>query len=171
MKEKRRILNDDIRATNVQLINDEWENLGTMTLSEAKAKARWLELDLMLMWRGQDVTIIKMLDYGKFLYRQKKQEQKNKQAWKAPDLKTVRITFKIGDHDLEIRRKQAEKFAAGGHPLKVSLMLRWRENRYGNLAAEKIEFFVKQLEEIYRLEWTIKRSWNMFTAMMKPKNK
>ena len=169
MKEKRRILNDDIRANTVQLINEEWENLGSMSLSEAKNKAKWLELDLMLMWRSGDTTIVKMLDYWKFLYRQKKQEQKNKQAGKAPDLKTIRITFKIGDHDLEIRKKQAEKFAAWWHPLRVSLMLRWRENRYDDLASEKIEFFVKQLEDVYRLEWAIKRSWNIFTAMMKPK--
>ena len=169
MKEKRRILNDDIRANTVQLINEEWENLGSMSLSEAKNKAKWLGLDLMLMWRSGDTTIVKMLDYWKFLYRQKKQEQKNKQAGKAPDLKTIRITFKIGDHDLEIRKKQAEKFAAWWHPLRVSLMLRWRENRYADLASEKIEFFVKQLEDVYRLEWTIKRSWNMFTAMMKSK--
>lgn len=169
MKEKRRILNDDIRANTVQLITDEWENLGTMDLSEAKAKARELELDLMLMWRSWDTTIIKMLDYGKFLYRQKKQEQKNKQAWKAPDLKTIRITFKIGDHDLEIRKKQAEKFAAGWHPLKISLMLRWRENQYARLAWEKIEHFVSILEEIYKLEWQIKKTWNTFSAMLKPK--
>ena len=171
MKEKGRILNDNIRANTVQVINEEWDNLGTMNLSEAKAKARELELDLMLMSKNWDITIIKMLDYGKFLYRQKKQEQKNKQAWKAPDLKTVRITFKIGDHDLEIRKKAAEKFGALWHPLKISLMLRWRENRYANLAAEKIEYFVGVLEDTYKLEWQIKRSWNTFTAMLKPKNK
>ena len=169
MKEKRRILNNDIRATAVQLIDDEWANLGDMTLDEAKAKARWLELDLMLMWRSWDLTIVKMLDYWKFLYRQKKQEQKNKQKWKAPDLKTIRITFKIWDHDLEIRKKQAEKFAAGWHPLKISLMLRWRENQYASLADEKIKSFITSLEEIYRLEWQVKKSWNTFSAFMKVK--
>ncbi len=171
MKEKKRILNDDIRADIVNLIWEEWENLWTMDLSEAREKAASLELDLMLMWRSWDATVVKMLDYGKFLYRQKKQEQKNKQKWKAPDLKTVRITFKIGDHDLEIRRKQAEKFAEAGHPLKVTLMLRWRENRYENIASEKMEHFVQILEDFYKLEWEIKRTWNVFTAMLKPKNK
>ena len=171
MKEKRRILNNAIRATTVKLIDDEWENLCTMDLAEAREKAKALELDLMLMWRSEDLTIVKMLDYGKFLYRQKKQDQKNKQKWKVPDLKTVRITFKIWDHDLEIRRKQAEKFAAWWHPLKISLMLRWRENRYATLAWEKMEYFVWVLDELYKLEWEIKRAWNTFTAMLKPKNK
>jgi translation initiation factor IF-3 len=68
--------------------------------------------------------MVKMLDYGKFLYREKKQKQKNKQRTKTADLKTLKITFKISDHDLEVRKNQAEKFAENGHSLKVSLMLR-----------------------------------------------
>jgi translation initiation factor IF-3 len=110
-----------------------------------------------------------MLDYWKFLYRQKKQDQKNKQKWKAPDLKTIRITFKIWDHDLEIRKKQAEKFWAAHHPLKVSLMLRWRENHYADLAMEKMKSFIESLSEIYRLEWEIKRGGNIFSAFLKVK--
>ncbi len=168
MKEKKRLLNGEIRAKNVQVVTDEGENLWEMTLSEARQKAEELSLDLMEMWKKWDVTIVKMLDYGKFLYRQKKQEQKNKQKWKAPDLKTIRITFKIWEHDLQIRKKQAEKFALAGHPLKVNLMLRWRENQYGDLAAEKMNSFVKSLEEIYKTDGQIKRSGNTFNAMLKP---
>lgn len=168
MKEKKRILNGDIRAKIVQLVTDEGENFGEMSLSEARTKAEEQSLDLMEMWKKWEITIVKMLDYGKFLYRQKKQDQKNKQKWKAPDLKTIRITFKIWEHDLQIRRKQAEKFAAGGHPLKVNLMLRWRENQYGEIAAEKINSFVKSLEDIYKTDGQIKRSWNTFNAMLKP---
>tara|TARA_Y100001960_G_C14707169_1_gene844947 strand:+ start:1272 stop:1613 length:342 start_codon:yes stop_codon:yes gene_type:complete len=112
---------------------------------------------------------VKLLDYGKFLYRQKKQEQKNKQKGKAPDLKTIRITFKIGDHDLEIRRKQAEKFAKGGHPLKVNLMLRGRENQYSEIAADKMKTFIESLEELYKLDGQIKKSGNTFNAMLKVK--
>jgi len=169
MKEKKRILNDDIRASKVQVITDDGWNLWEMTLYEARLKAQESWLDLMEMSKTRDLTIVKLLDYWKFLYRQKKQEQKNKQKWKAPDLKTIRITFKIWDHDLEIRKKQAEKFFAALHPLKISLMLRWRENQYGDLAMEKITSFVASLEEMYKLEWQIKRSWNTFSAMLKPK--
>ena len=95
MKEKKRILNGKIRATTVQIITDDGENLWEMSLNEARARAEEAGLDLMEMWRNGNVTIIKMLDYWKHLYRQKKQDQKNKQKWKAPDMKTIRITFKI----------------------------------------------------------------------------
>ena len=81
-----------------------------MMLSEAREKATAEGLDLMEIGRNGDITIVKILDYGKFLYKQKKQEQKQKQKGKAPDLKTIRLTFKIGEHDLEIRKNQALKF-------------------------------------------------------------
>lgn len=169
MKEKKRILNNDIRANKIQLITDDWENLWEMSLQEAKAKAQETGLDLMEMSKLWDLTIVKLLDYWKFLYKQKKQEQKNKHKWKAPDLKTIRITFKIWNHDLEIRKKHAEKFFLDFHPLKVTLMLKWRENQYGEIALEKITSFINSLDEIYKLEWQIKRAWNTFLAMLKPK--
>ena len=168
MKEKKRILNEDIKAKNIQLITDDGWNLGEMHINDARAKAEELGLDLMEMWRTWEITIVKMLDYWKFLYKQKKQDQKNKQKWKAPDLKTIRITFKIWEHDLEIRKKQAEKFAAAHHPLKISLMLRGRENQYGEIASDKMNSFVKSLKEIYKLDGQVKRSGNTFTAMLKP---
>lgn len=167
MSNKKRLVNDYIRAYKVQLITDEGENLGNMSMKEARALASEKNLDLMEIWKKWDITIVKLLDYWKFLYRQKKQEQKNKQAWKSPDLKTVRITFKIWEHDLQTRVKQVMKFWEAGHPLKVTLMLRWRENHYWNLALEKMNTFIKLIEEQYKLEWPIKRNWNTFVAMLK----
>lgn len=169
MKEKQRILNRDIKAKEVQVITNDWENIGTMSLNDALKKANELGLDLMQIWDKWDTAIVKMLDYGKFLYRQKKQDQKNKQKGKAPEMKTLRITFKIWDHDLEIRRKQAEKFWAALHPLRVTLMLRWRENHYWELAMKKMEAFVESLEETYKQDGVIKRSGNIFSVMLKPK--
>lgn len=169
MKEKKKLLNNEIKARKVQLIDDEGENLWEMSINDARMKAQEQWLDLMEIWKKKDISIVKILDYGKYLYRQKKQDQKNKQKWKSPDLKTIRISFKIWDHDLEIRKKQAEKFAKWAHPLKVTLMLRGRENHYEGLAREKMTNFVASLEEIYKLEWQIKKAWNVFIAMMKAK--
>jgi len=168
MKEGKRVLNDDIRAKKVQVITDNGENLWEMSLDEAKSKAKTLWLDLMLIWQNWDVSIIKMLDYGKHLYRLKKQQQKNKQNTKAPDLKTIRITFKIWDNDLQIRKKQALKFAEKWHPLKVTLMLRGRENHYSDLAYEKMNTFAELLSEVYKIDGNVKRHWNNFIAMFKP---
>jgi len=167
LKDKKNPLNSEIRARIVQVITDQGENLGEMPFSEARAMSKEKELDLMEIWKKWDVSIVKMLDYWKHLYRVKKQASKQKQQSKTPDLKTIRITYKIWDHDLKIRKKQAEKFWAANHPLKVSLMLRWRENHYAGLAEEKINTFVESLSETYKLEWSIRKNWNTFIAMLK----
>lgn len=169
MKYNKRPINDEIKASKVKLINYEWEVLWEMTLAEAKTKARENALDLMELWREGDLTIVKMLDYWKFLYKQKKQEQKQKQKWKAPVLKTIKITFNIWDHDLEVKKNQAEKFAKDGHPLKVMLVLRGRENQYESIATQKIETFVSMLEDFYKIDKKLVKVWNNFIVMLLPK--
>jgi translation initiation factor IF-3 len=79
MREKKKRLNADIRAELVQVITEEGENLGEMTLSDALTQAKSQELDLMEIGQKDNVVLVKMLDYGKYLYRQKKLEQKQKQ--------------------------------------------------------------------------------------------
>ncbi|MGE4444233.1 MAG: translation initiation factor IF-3 [Candidatus Altimarinota bacterium] len=169
MKENKRPLNDEIKASKIKLITDEGEVLGEMSLADAKQKARESALDLMQLGREGELTIVKLLDYGKFLYKQKKQDQKNKQKGKAPDLKTIKITFKIGDHDLEVKKNQAEKFAKDGHPLKAMLVLRGRENHYEDIAKQKMETFVAMLEDFYKIDKKLVRAGSNFIVMLLPK--
>ena len=109
-----------------------------------------------------------MLDYGKYLYKMKKQDQKNKQKTKTPELKTIRISFSIWEHDLWVRKKQAEWFAKNWNPLKVTLFLRWRERQYEDLAQKKLESFVESLQDIYKMDSKIGKMWNLFYVLLKP---
>ena len=166
-KEKWRILNGKIRASRVQLILEDGENLWEMSINDARIRAKESSLDLMEMSNNGKFSVVKMLDYWKFLYRLNKQEKKNKVAWKTPDLKTLRITFKISEHDLQVKVNQAEKFAKVWHPLKVTLMLRWRENHYTDIARDKMNLFIAKIEEYYKLEWRVNKSGNVFSAILK----
>ncbi len=169
MKETKKILNNDIKASFVKLIDEEWEILGEMSLADAKAKAKELSLDLMQVSSNGDLTIVKMLDFWKFLYKQKKQEQKNKQKTKAPELKTIKISVKIWDHDLEIRKNQMIKFSEAKNPVKVILTLKWRENNYAHLAKEKMDLFIEMVQEYYKIDNKVVKQWNNFIAMLNPK--
>jgi len=153
MAEKKKALNNEIKAYKIELVSELWEILWEMTLDEAKIKAASLNLDLMEIWRKWDLTLVKMLDYWKFLYKQKKQDQKNKAKGKTPDLKTIRLTFKISEHDLEVRKNQVEDFAKKWHPLKISLVMKWRENQYEEIAREKLNKFLIMIESFYKSEW------------------
>ncbi len=168
MAEKKRALNNEIKARMIQLLSESWEILWEMMLDEAKQKAASLNLDLMELGKKWDITMVKMLDYGKFLYKRKKQDQKNKQKWKTPDLKTIRLTFKISEHDLEVRKNQVEDFAKKWHPLKVSLVMKWRENQYEAIAMEKITKFISMIEPFYKLDGRISRAGTSLNANMHP---
>ena len=169
MKEPKRILNNDIKASHVKLIDEAWEILWEMSLQDAKAKAKELSLDLMQLSSNGDLTVVKMLDFGKFLYKQKKQDQKNKQRTKAPDLKTIKISVKIWEHDLEIRKNQMIKFSEAKNPVKVILTLKWRENNYAHLAKEKMDLFIEMVQEYYKIDNRVVKQWNNFIAMLNPK--
>ncbi len=167
MKENKKPLNHEIKASQVQVIDEKGENLWEMSLQEALLKAEEDNLDLMEIGRKDNVAIVKMLNFWKFIYKQKKQEQKQKQKGKVPELKTIRITFRIGEHDLEIRKNQAEKFAIEGHPLKVILVMKGRENQYIDIAREKMRNFVISLDWVYKIEKDIVQNGNNLVVNLK----
>jgi translation initiation factor IF-3 len=68
-------------------------------------------LDLVEVGMQEGLPLVKIIDYGKFLFKQQKQQSQNKSSTKKTELKTMKLTYKIGDHDVEVRRKQAEKWA------------------------------------------------------------
>lgn len=95
-----------------------------MSREEALRRAEELELDLVEVGMQDGVTMVKMIDYGKFLFQQQKKLSQNKSQAKKTEVKTMKLTYKIGDHDLDVRRKQAESWAKEGHPMKIILQLR-----------------------------------------------
>jgi translation initiation factor IF-3 len=167
MKENKKPLNREIKASLVQVIDEKGENLWEMSLQEALLKAEEDDLDLMEIGRKDNIAIVKMLNFWKYIYKQQKQEQKQKQKGKVPELKTIRITFRIGEHDLEIRKNQAEKFANDGHPLKVILVMKGRENQYIDIAREKMRNFVVSLGWFYKIEKDVMQNGNNLVINLK----
>lgn len=83
-----------------------------MKFSDALHMAESQELDLVEMGGIKDgLPIAKIMDYGKYVFKQQKQLSHNKSQAKKTEMKTMKLTYKIGEHDLEVRRNQAEKWA------------------------------------------------------------
>lgn len=142
-----------------------------MSREEALRMAEDQELDLVEVGVQDGVTLTKIVDYGKYLFKQQKQQSQNKSHQKKTELKTMKLTYKIGEHDLDVRRKQAEKWAKEGNPMKVYLQLRGRENQYEDLAIEKIEEFIASLEHCYKKDVSSKvlKQGNTFNIVLYPK--
>lgn len=153
------------------MIDEAGEMIGVMSSDEALAKAKEAELDLVEISPNAKPPVCKIIDYGKFLYNEKKKEKQQKKASKAQEMKGIRLSFRIGPGDLDRQRSHAQEFLQDGHPVRVQMMLRGREKAHKDLAFAKMREFNKSLEEFGQLDQPPRMSGSQIIAMLKPKPK
>ncbi len=164
---KRILANNQIRAREVRLIDEAEKQLGVVTLEEALSMARERNLDLIQVTEKVDPPVCRLGDYGKYLYREEKKE-KAIHKHKGGDLKGIRLTFNISQHDLETRAHQAEKFLKRGDQVRIDLPLRGRQKALQDFAREKVEKFLNTLNELVPIkrERELKREARGFTMII-----
>lgn len=136
-------INDRIRFSPVIIIDEDGENLGEMPTYKARALAQEKGLDLVEINPTSRPPICKIMDYGKFKYDLAKKEKKNRLTQKETGLKEIRLTPKIGDHDIDYKAKQAREFFDRGNKVKVSMRLRGREHAFIDNALRVFDKFLK----------------------------
>ena len=160
--------NDRIRATEVVLIDESGQNLGVMATSAAVALANERELDLVEVSPLAVPPVVKLLDYGAFKYQKEKEARKQKS--KQVDTKGIRLSPRIGDHDLGIRIGQAVGFIKEGNKVKLEMVLRGRERQPHFIvrAKEIIAEFVNRVntEVSVKSESSIEKQENRLTMII-----
>jgi translation initiation factor IF-3 len=150
-------VNNQIRLPELQVIDEEGKQLGTMRTMDAMNLAREKGLDLVEVGPNAKPPIAKIMDYGKYIYRKERQEKKGPKV-KEQERKTVRVGFKTGAHDLEFKAKQVNEFLKEGHIVKIELTLRGREKALAHMGKEKLANFLKFITEEYSVQESVKRS-------------
>jgi len=143
--EKKFLINNQIRANKVRVIDEQGKNLGVFSLEEALEMAKERNLDLIQITEKVDPPVCRIFDYGKFLYQMKKKE-KEKRKEKGKEIKGIRLGFNISEHDMETRANQAKEFLEEGNRIQIEMILRGRERELTNFAKEKIKRFLEILE-------------------------
>jgi len=139
------------------LIDEKGKNVGIVETDKALQMAQDKGLDLIEIAPSVRPPVCRIMDYGKYQYQKSKQEKEQRAKQKKIETKGVRISFRIGQHDLEIKAKQAEKFLAQGHKVKIEMILRGREKGLFNMAKEKLNEFVNLIPLETNLDQEIKR--------------
>ena len=139
-----------------------------MVLEEALRLAYERNLDLIQVTEKVDPPVCKIMDYGKYAYQEKKKEQSSAKKQKTSTLKGIRLTFNIGQHDMETRARQAEKFLKDGDKVRIDIVLRGREKALGNFAREKIGKFLEVLQPFvpYKVERELKKEMRGFSMII-----
>jgi len=143
---KRYRVNAEITAPEVRVLTEE-EHIGVMPIAEAIAMAKEAEMDLVEIEPGGTPPVVKLTDFGRFQYQKEKDLQKQKAKQKKTEIKGIRLSLRIGEHDLETRRGQAKKFLEQNDKVKLELVLRGRERQHTDLARKILEQFVEALKE------------------------
>ncbi len=129
------------------------------------------ELDLVEVAPLAKPPVCKILDYGKYLYRLRKQEQKQKKAQKKTEMKNIRLSLRIEGHDLEVKANQAKRFIEERNSVKVSMMFKGREAAHEALGVEKLNQFVEMLKDVAQLESPPKKQGNAIHLVLIPSKK
>ncbi|MCX6791105.1 MAG: translation initiation factor IF-3 [Candidatus Gribaldobacteria bacterium] len=139
--QKRLIYNQYIKALKVRLIDEKGEQIGVVDFEEAKTRAKAADLDLIQVTEKVDPPVCKIMDYGKYLYQLEKKERKGKSVQHAGEIKNIRLSFKISEHDMQTRAVAAEKFLKKGYKIRVEMVLRGREKYMGDFPKKRMKVF------------------------------
>ena len=167
------MINEDIRANTLRVIAEDGEQLGIMDRDAALDLAERQNLDLVLISPKADPPVAKILDYGKYRYQQQKREKEAKKKQHMTQVKEIRLSTFIEEHDIEVKSKTAAKFLKDGDKVKVSLRFRGRERAFENRGREVMLKFAENVSDIANIEKQPKmegRSMTMFLAP-RPDNK
>ena len=165
-------INGQIREKEVQLIGANGEKLGVMSTRDALEKAEEENLDLVLVSPNAKPAVCKIMNYGKYKFEQSKKEKEAKKKQKIFEIKEIRITPNIEQHDFEFKLKNAQKFIEDGNKVKITVRFRGREMNYLKLGEQVLNKFIEELAEISTVEKKpLLEGKNMFIILAKKADK
>jgi len=134
------------------VIDGDGTMLGIMSLEEALALAAEKNLDLVNISPNAKPPVCKILDYGKYRYELQKKEKEAKKKQKTMQVKEIRLSTFIEEHDINVKATTAAKFLKEGDKVKVSLRFRGREKDYANKGLEVMNKFAEVVSEVGTIE-------------------
>ena len=163
------LINGQIRANEVEVIDDNGDKLGVMPLEKALDLAGSKELDLVLVAPNNEPKLCKLMNYGKYKFEQAKKEKEAKKKQKVTEIKEIRITPNTDTHDIEFKTKNARKFLEEGNKVRITVKFRGREMSYTKLGEETMNQIITGLEDIASVEKAPKMEGRNMFAIVAPK--
>lgn len=163
-------MNEQIKAPEVLLIDDEG-SAEKMTAAQALARAQEAEMDLIEVSPKAVPPVVKIGDFGHYLYQLQKKEKKQKAHSKQTETKMLRFGFRTEKHDLERIAQRAREFLAERHMVKFAVRLRGRELTNKDYAVQKLKALIADLKDVAELEQDVKAQGNQFIAVVRPNGK
>lgn len=158
-----------LRFRDVRLIGADGAQVGIIATREALRMAQDAELDLVLVAPNAQPPVCRIVDYGKFKYEQERREKEHKR--KTQDVKGIKISPRIAEHDLGFQVKKAIRFLEGGDKVRITCQFRAREVTRPELGKAKLGKMAELMAEYGIVERQPTLEGRLMTMVMIPKVK
>ena len=161
-------MNDLIRDPELRVIDDQGEHLGVISTEKAQKIAEEKELDLVVIQPKSEPPVAKIINFGRYKYEQEKEAKIQKAKAKNVEVKGVRLSVRIAAHDMNVRKEKAKEFLNDGDKVKVEIILRGREKRFGEQAGDVIRQFIELVRQDMdiKIEQPVTRQGGQLTSII-----
>ncbi|MBM14259.1 MAG: translation initiation factor IF-3 [Halieaceae bacterium] len=167
---KKALTNDQITASNVRLINENGEQVGIVTNSEAQAAAEAVGMDLVMMAEN-DPPVCKIMDYGKHVFESKKQKAAQRKRAKRTQVKEMKFRPGTEEGDYQVKLRNLTRFLENGDKAKVTLRYRGREMAHQEIGMQLLKRVEADLADLGSVEQFPKMEGRQLTMVIAPRKK
>ncbi len=146
------MINDQIRAKEVRVIDSDGSQRGILSIAEARTLAYGKDLDLVEISPGSTPPVCRIMDYGKYRFERDKKEKEARKKQQTIDIKEVQLSCRIDTHDFETKLKHARRFLDDGNKVKVCVKFKGREMAHTSIGHDIIVKFGEALTDIGVIE-------------------
>ena len=161
-------INERIRALEVQVINSEGKNLGTLAIKNAIEIAKQEGLDLIEISPNARPPVCKIIDVGKYKYDLQKKANKAKKKQKVISLKEIKLRPVTDIHDYNFKMKNAKKFLEKGDKVKFTVRFKGREMQHTNLGKELMNRIINDTKSVGKIEVNQKFEGKQIIMIIQP---
>jgi translation initiation factor IF-3 len=163
------MVNDEIRVKEVRLIGVDGEQLGIKLTREALQMATDANLDLVNVAPTAKPPVCRIMDYGKYRYELQKKEKEARKNQKIVDIKEIRLSATIDEHDFQTKLRNAVKFLNDGDKVKASVRFRGREIAHAENGKKVLDRLAVEVADISLLERAPKLEGRSMIMILTPK--
>jgi len=161
-------VNNQIRAKEIRLIDNEGKMLGIVSVPEALRMAELRELDLVEISPNANPPVCKIMDFAKFVYEQQKREKVQKKQQSSQQLKELRFTARTASHDFNFKVRHAREFLTEGNKVKATVMFRGREIVHQSVGEELLNKLIEEVQDIAKLDSPPKLEGKKMSIILSP---
>jgi translation initiation factor IF-3 len=162
-------VNEEIRAVQVRLIDQDGEMQGVMSARDALRRAFDVGMDLLEISPNADPPVVKILDYGKFKYEAQKKKNEAKKKQKVIEIKEIKVRPNIDENDYQVKMRAMKSFIEEGDKVKVTLRFRGREMAHQDIGVKVLERIRSEMDATTKVEQMPKMENRQMVMVLSPR--